>query len=156
LPEERAAGRAYRLPTEAEWEYACRAGSATRYAFGDDSANLADYAWASENSGGITHPVGQKKPNRWGLFDAHGSVLEWCEDWFGKDYYERSPSEDPAGPAGGEFRALRGGSWVSPDVDSTRSACRDYFAPHFRARYIGFRVVCEIEAEPKPAAAGRD
>ncbi|HUT88652.1 MAG TPA: bifunctional serine/threonine-protein kinase/formylglycine-generating enzyme family protein [Thermoguttaceae bacterium] len=146
LPEEQSAGRVYRLPTEAEWEYACRAGTTTRYAFGDDAANLGDYAWVCENAGGITHPVGQKKPNRWGLFDVHGNVLEWCEDWFDKDYYERSPSEDPAGRAGNEFRVLRGGSWVSPDVDSTRSACRDYFAPHFRARYIGFRVVCVIEA----------
>jgi len=156
LPEERAAGRAYRLPTEAEWEYACRAGSTTRFAFGDDAADLEDHAWVSGNAAGITHRVGGKEPNDWGLYDVHGSVLEWCEDWFGKDYYEWSPAEDPRGPAGAEFRVLRGGSWVSPDVESTRSACRDYFAPHFRARYIGFRVVCEIDTESKPAGSGRD
>ena len=155
LPEEQSAGRVYRLPTEAEWEYACRAGTTTRYAFGDDAANLGDYAWVCENAGGITHPVGQKNPNRWGLFDVYGNVLEWCGDWFDKGYYERSPSEDPVGPAGNEFRVLRGGSWVSPDVDSTRSACRDYFAPHFRARYIGFRVVCVIEATPEDGGGQR-
>ncbi len=147
-PEERAAGRVYRLPTEAEWEYACRAGTTTHFPFGDDTADLPEYGWCTTNVGGITHRVGGKASNPWGLYDMHGNVLEWCRDWFAKDYYERSPTDDPEGPAGNEFRVVRGGSWVSPDTDSLRSACRDYFAPHFRARYLGFRVVCPIEVSP--------
>ncbi|MCX5653823.1 MAG: formylglycine-generating enzyme family protein [Planctomycetota bacterium] len=103
-------GRTVRLPTEAEWEYACRAGTKTRFSFGDSDKDLADYAWYSDNSGRKTHPVGQKKPNAWGLYDMHGNVDEMCADW----YAENLPKEavtDPQGPTSGTYRVSRGGAW---------------------------------------------
>jgi len=100
----------YRLPTEAEWEYACRAGTNTRYSFGNNSAELGDYAWYTNNSNGKTHPIGEKKSNAWGLYDMHGNVKEWCQDWYEIDYYESSPSVDPQGPTSGSYRVNRGGS----------------------------------------------
>ncbi len=91
-------GKKYGLPTEAQWEYACRAGSTTRYCFGDDVDPLNDFGYYSENSAHRTRPVGEKKPNAWGLCDMHGGVMEWCSDWFGRDYYADSPPDDPTGP----------------------------------------------------------
>jgi formylglycine-generating enzyme required for sulfatase activity len=109
----------YRLPTEAEWEYACRAGGAGRYSFGDDESELPSYAWLKPHSQGKPHPVGQKRPNRWGLYDMHGNVWQWCQDWYGADYYTQAPTQDPRGPPAGKMRVLRGGAW-----DSSPGQCR--------------------------------
>jgi formylglycine-generating enzyme required for sulfatase activity len=141
-PEEKKAGRVYRLPTEAEWEYACRAGSQTAFHFGDDPGSLGDYAWFRDNSGGQTHPVGQKKPNAWGLYDMHGNVWEWCSDWYGD--YPRGAVTDPIGPTigpreGSDRRVSRGGSWGS-EAASCRSADRYWFYPSYRYNNYGFRV----------------
>ena len=109
----------YRLPTEAEWEYACRAGSTKRYVFGDGPSALGAHAWTKRNSGGTLHPAGQKGANAWGLRDMLGHVWEWCNDWYAADYYLGSPKEDPRGPAQGEQRVLRGAAW---DVEAAE--CR--------------------------------
>ena len=140
LPGEKSTGYVYRLPTEAEWEYACRAGTTTAYSFGDSIGELRDYAWYHQNSGGFsrtTHPVGQKKPNAWGLHDMHGNVFEWCQDWYG-DYPSGSVT-DPTGPSSGSQRVLRGGSWN--DITFCLSAIRFGPAPDYRNNRLGFRVV---------------
>jgi formylglycine-generating enzyme required for sulfatase activity len=129
----------YRLPTEAEWEYACRAGSAQEYCSGDDESGFGDYAWYTENSGGMTHWGGQKKPNAWGLYDMHGNVWEWCADWYDSGYYAKSPLDAPAGPPEGTYRVFRGGSWYSP-AKFCRSADRGRNFPLMRFVYLGFRV----------------
>ncbi len=105
-------GEGYRLPTEAEWEYACRAGSTTRYSFGDDAARLGG-TLVDGNSGGKPHSVGQKRPNAWGLYDMHGNVLEWCWDGYAPGYFQQTPGADPVGPSQAADRVLRGGSWIS-------------------------------------------
>ena len=131
-------GRTVRLPTEAEWEYACRAGSGAKYCFGDDEGKLGDYAWYSANSGNATHPVGEKKPNKFGLYDMHGNVWEWCQDWYGD--YPAKAVKNPAGPAAGVCRVLRGGSWdYYPGLCWSAGRVRDY--PDDRRYCIGFRVV---------------
>ena len=127
----------YRLPTEAEWEYACRAGTSTRYSCGDE-LDLA-CAWFRDNSDRQTHPVGEKRPNGWGLYDMHGNVWEWCSDWYGSGYYGGSPSADSEGPSTGSFRVSRGGSWDFSGR-SCRSAFRYWFRPGFRYYDLGFRV----------------
>jgi formylglycine-generating enzyme required for sulfatase activity len=137
LAEERQAGREYRLPTEAEWEYACRAGTKTRYCFGDDEVGLGDFGWFNGNAGGETHPVGGKKPNAWGLFDMHGNVFEWCSDWYGE--YPKGVASDPQGPSGGSGRVSRGGCWVST-ARSCRSAFRLRVDAAFRDDTLGFRL----------------
>lgn len=135
------AGWQYRLPTEAEWEYACRAGTSTRFSFGNDPdyVNLGDYAWYIDNSEFWTREVGQKLPNPWGLYDMHGNVWEWCQDWFGP--HTGGASTDPHGPASGSYRVLRGGSWADYDF-WCRSACRIGDDPTSRTHNgYGFRVV---------------
>ena len=133
------AGRVYRLPTEAEWEYACRAGTTTRYYFGDDAGDLGEYAWYRGNSGNRAHRVGQKRPNAWELYDLHGNVWEWCSDWYSTDYYANSPLEDPTGPESGWERVCRGGSWFGT-AGSCRSAFRGRDTPGGRAFSLGFRL----------------
>ncbi len=129
------------LPTEAEWEYACRAGSTSRYGFGDSETELAKYGWFEDNAGGRTHPVGQKKPNAWGLYDVHGNVWEWCGDWYDGDYYKKSPGVDPPGPTTGASRVLRGGSWSDP-APYCRSSYRYCLPPWFCVHCYGVRLLC--------------
>jgi formylglycine-generating enzyme required for sulfatase activity len=145
LPAEKSAGYVYRLPTEAEWEYACRAATTTVYSFGDSDSELGDYAWYDKNSGGTTHPVGGKKPNPWGLYDMHGNVFEWCQDWYG-DYPSGSVT-DPTGAAVGStgaavgsFRVYRGGCWLYYS-GFCRSAFRGWITPDIRDGILGFRVL---------------
>ncbi|MCZ8222783.1 MAG: SUMF1/EgtB/PvdO family nonheme iron enzyme, partial [Microcystis sp. LE19-84.1B] len=139
-------GKTYRLPTEAEWEYACRAGTTTRFYFGDDANQSGDYAWYSANSQSKTHPVGQKKPNAWGLYDMSGNVWEWCEDdWH--DNYIGAPKDGSAWPINNDNRShlkcLRGGSWNSYKApDYCRSAIRSRNLPSYDNYSRGFRVVC--------------
>ena len=142
------AGTGYpiRLPSEAEWEYACRAGTATEYSFGDDASALGDYAWYSDNSGSRTHEVGSKLPNCWSLYDMHGNVGEWCNDWYDSAYYGVSPSTDPAGPSAGVHRVIRGGPWLS-DEDVLRSAARYEYWPGARGDDVGFRVAAGAEGK---------
>jgi formylglycine-generating enzyme required for sulfatase activity len=127
------------LPTEAQWEYACRAGSTTRYCFGDEVSSLGKYAWYGANSGNTTNPVGEKKPNEWGVYDMHGNVWEWCQDWYDGHYYANTPMDDPAGPATGSQHVFRGGCWGDDDT-SCRSADRYAYGPGGRGCYLGFRV----------------
>ena len=109
----------YRLPTEAEWEYACRAGSTTEYYYGADPEKLRSFAWFEDNSDSHPHPVGQRKPNAWGLYDMAGNVWEWCNDYYGAKYYRQSPADNPRGPQEGEKRVLRGGGWSASAANCT-------------------------------------
>jgi formylglycine-generating enzyme required for sulfatase activity len=138
LPEEKAAGRVYRLPTEAQWEYACRAGSTSRFGFGDSNSKLGSYCWFYENSNRTTHPVGEKLPNAWGLYDMHGNVWEWCSDYFSDKYFSGAET-DPSGPVAGSSRAGRGGGWINVAA-SCGSARRTFDYPSDRDNYFGFRV----------------
>jgi formylglycine-generating enzyme required for sulfatase activity len=129
----------YRLPTEAEWEYACRAGTTSEYSFGDDRDSLGRYAWYEDNSEHKIHPVGQKEPNAWCLYDMHGNVLEWVQDWYDGEYYSHSPSTDPTGPSSGLSHVLRGGGWCHSARDC-RSVCRYGDSPDFRTNLFGVRL----------------
>ncbi len=165
-------GKKYRLPTEAEWEYACRAGSTTAYCFGDDPGKLEDYAWFEDNSDEKTQEVAQKKPNAFGLHDMHGNVMEWVQDFYSPKAYEaaakNNPAANPTGPtegtvktAGGFAHVARGGAYNSPAKDC-RSAARVFEEPFWRYEdpqepkskwwlpkmgFIGFRVACDVEAK---------
>ena len=138
----------FRLPTEAEWEYACRAGTETAFCNGPITEpsgrdpNLDKVGWYAKNSGGTTHPVGQKEPNAWGLYDMHGNVWEWCSDWFDEKYYAKSPPEDPQGPESGAGRVNRGGAWLN-DAGFCRAAYRGRYTPDYRSIYLGFRLLAE-------------
>jgi len=132
-------GMVFGLPTEAGWEYACRAGTTTSFYFGDNPALLKQHGWFSGNARATTHPVGQGKPNAWGLYDMHGNVEEWCSDWNRKTYYEVSPPVDPVGPPSGEHRVFRGGGFRDAPV-CCRSAYRDYTYPNRQAAGRGFRL----------------
>ncbi len=132
---------AYRLPTEGEWEYACRAGTKTSYYWGQDG-EIGDYAWYTRNSANSTHAVGQRKPNAWGLYDMSGNVYEWCQDWYA-DKYPQERQVDPTGPNSGSHRVLRGGSWANY-ARICRSAYRGRHSPYLRFRLLGFRLVRTI------------
>jgi formylglycine-generating enzyme required for sulfatase activity len=129
----------YRLPTEAEWEYAARAGTTSAWSFGDDAASAGQSAWYENNSGEQPHPVGQKQPNPWGLYDMHGNVWEWVQDRYGGKYYAQSSASDPAGPSRGDYRVLRGWSW-NYSAGLLRSASRDSFTPGGHIGLNGFRL----------------
>jgi len=136
-------GYVFRLPTEAEWEYACRAGTTTRFYWGnysDADTTINSYAWYSSDDGNTTEPVGMLLPNDWGLYDMAGNVWEWCQDWYSATYYTTTAQTDPAGPTSGSYRVLRGGSWYYYS-DYCRSAYRVNFNPDSRNYSIGFRVV---------------
>lgn len=150
LPAERAAGRTYRLPTAAEWEYACRAGTSTAYSFGDDQSLLKDYGWFKMNSEGRSQAVGTKKPNAWGLYDMHGNVWEWCSDYHGE--IASTSAIDPHGPASGSLGVIRGGCW---DVDAVHclSAGHYGFTVGDRNRDLGFRLALG-PSKAKPSDTG--
>jgi formylglycine-generating enzyme required for sulfatase activity len=145
LPQERAADAEYRLPTEAESEYACRAGTTTAWYCGDDEGALQEYAWFNVNSGLKPHPVGQKSPNAWGLRDMHGNVWEWCQDWFGDRDYATSPRDDPTGASGGSHRVYRGGGWRD-GASCCRASYRDRGGPGFRHEELGFRLARPVSS----------
>ena len=148
------AGKAYRLPTEAEWEYSCRAGTNGKYCFGDDEDLLNQYAWHGRNSLGKTHAVGRKTSNAWGLHDMHGNVWEWCHDRDDGTNYANSSNVDPQGPTSGEYRVWRGGSWL----DDCYAALRGSALPDTRRTDVGFRVACVAKSQSTqlPTAAPED
>ena len=164
LPDAKSAGRVYRLPTEAEWEYACRAGTSTKYSFGDEDSRLGDFGWIVGNSSNTTHTVMQKSPNAWGLCDMHGNVREWCSDWF--DNYPDGEVTDPIGPSSRVFRVCRGGGWGDL-ANFYRSATRSFSSPTTQDSGLGFRLACSQspiaalpeesdEAQPQAEAASAD
>ena len=146
LPEEKKAGRVYRLPTEAEWEYACRARTKTAFSSGENSGALGDYAWYDENSNSQTHPVGEKKRNAWGLYDMHGNVVEWCSDWYGE--YPNGTVTDPVGAKEGSSRVFRGGCCIL-EAAICRSANRNWGDPSGRGIIGGFRLALSPSEIPK-------
>lgn len=138
-------GRVYRLPTEAEWEHACRAGTTTSFSFGDSTELLGDFAWFNGNARGAVQPVATRRPNPWGLHDMHGNVREWCSDWFAWRY-PTQPQIDPIGPATGTQRVRRGGT-VGFYPSAATSGARDAAPPDLSWDDVGFRVVAEERTE---------
>jgi formylglycine-generating enzyme required for sulfatase activity len=132
--------KGFRLPTEAEWEYACRAGTTTRFSDGGYAGEVTEFAWCSANSENTTHPVGQKKPNAWGLYDMQGNVWEWCSDWYGT--YSEGLKKNPTGQPYGASRVLRGGSWAGYTL-STRSGRRFFSLPSVSTNEFGLRAAWE-------------
>lgn len=135
-PAEKAAGRIYRLPTEAEWEYVCRAGTTGPYFWGNDPARSEEFAWTTANSGTQTHPVGKKLSNPWGVFDMYGNIWEWCQDWYGA-----YPIQSPSGPRTGTLRVQRGGCFNS---EILRSTYRNMNPPHLHHNLNGLRLVLDV------------
>ena len=154
LPTEKGAKRRYQLPTEAQWEYACRAGNPGRWCFSaqptvlpgtGEEELLGDYAWFLANAAGEAHSVGQKRATPWGLYDMYGNVWQWCWDWYDRDYYAKSPTDDPEGPPGGSVRVFRGGGLGQP-AWVCRSANRRAGEPGYRSN-VGFRVCSLVLAD---------
>jgi formylglycine-generating enzyme required for sulfatase activity len=150
LPEEKSAGREYRLPTEAEWEYACRAGTTTAFSFGDDATKLGKYAWFEGNSGETTHAVGEKLPNPWSVYDMHGNAWEMCEDKYAP--YQSGAATNPRGPDEGSYHVRRGGGWNCYSAEYCRSALRVTVDPTFRTISSGFRLVLSSPSVQSPEA----
>ena len=144
LPNEKALNHVYRLPTEAEWEYACRAGTSTAFGFGKDSSDLAEFGWYLQNSASRSHPVGQKKPNSWGLYDTHGNVWEWCSDSYAID--QKPKGKDPQDLPAGDTKIYRGGSW-SDHPRHCQAGFRNAHDPNGRSAINGFRIVLDL-SEP--------
>lgn len=130
-------GHKFVLPTEAQWEFACRAGTNTRWSFGDNESLLEKYAWYQDNSNKTTHPVGEKQPNPYGLYDMYGNVQEWCADWYANPY-EKADAKDPLGPNSGASKVLRGGAW-GDDISMIRSSYRNCNGAEGKTPGIGFR-----------------
>ncbi len=148
MPQEKLAGNLYELPTEAQWEFACRARTTPPFHFGRAlngvQANaVGNYPYGTSEKGpslNRTTTVGSYASNAWGLFDMHGNVSEWCADWYDKEYYSNAPSDDPKGPAAGASRVIRGGGWFLNAL-RCRSARRSHLGPAYRNDYYGFRLV---------------
>jgi formylglycine-generating enzyme required for sulfatase activity len=157
---ERGAGRLpegyeYRLPTEAEWEYACRAGTTNLFSFGDttNATVAAEFAWTEENSEAATHPVGLKRPNAWGLHDMHGNVWEWCLDWY--EPYPAGPVTDPTGPPTSKFKVFKGGGW-DKELAFARSANRFMMSPSNGIHFVGFRLALgQTQSQSHPTQSPR-
>lgn len=155
LADEKQAGRRYRLPTEAEWEYACRAGTTGPFFFGEDATKLRDHAWIGPNSGGRPHQVGRKAPNGWGLHDLYGNVWEWCSDGYADDYggfpaqasSSQRPLLNPQGSTDSTLRVIRGGGYASDVPARMRSAARNFDPMIVPDADVGFRVVMEVVFE---------
>lgn len=143
--------REFRLPTEAEWEYACRAGTHTKFAHGNLKLNLAHYAWYYENAFKkeemYPHEVGTRKPNKWGIHDMMGNIYEWCGDWYSKHYYAKSPVLNPPGPMYGTNRIVRGGDWAHTDY-FLRASSRNDYSPHHKDNNLGFRIIMAAKDLP--------
>jgi formylglycine-generating enzyme required for sulfatase activity len=150
LPPEKKSGNRFRLPTEAEWEYACRAGSLSSFCFGDDEAMLEEYGWFNKNAGRATHPVATRKPSAWGLYDMHGNVAEWCSDRYAE--YPSGPQTDPKGAAAGDQIVVRGGGWFFVPQNA-RSAHRDAYPEGARYAGLGLRLIAEPSQQDSAAPA---
>ncbi|MCP4217063.1 MAG: formylglycine-generating enzyme family protein [bacterium] len=150
--------RKFRLPTEAEWEYACRADTSTTFTHGVLKFNLPKYAWFYDNAfkkgAMFAHEVGTRAPNGWGLYDMQGNVYEWCSDWFRRNYYNKSPINNPVGPIYGKYKVVRGGDWARTDY-FLRIASRRHYTPHTRDSFLGFRLAMDAPESTAPAHKGK-
>lgn len=144
------AGKKFRLPTEAEWEYACRADAANAFAHGVFKFNLTGYAWYYDNAFKknemYAHEVGTRKPNRWGIYDMQGNIFEWCRDWYRRNYYAKSPIDNPPGSLYGDYKVVRGGDWAHTDY-FLRIASRGHHSPHHKDAFVGFRLAMNADGD---------